>query len=125
MKRISVIKNIDVESIALSSVFHIGDAYLIKPRVNVFAVQREIPIFWANEGNLNKYDIFKIAIPKPIITESVDMKITNKSPFIQVDNIKILGISSSAIVQIGSSTIIDSEARTKHIRYLMGGERPI
>lgn len=117
--RVSLIKNVDIKAIAYSSIFHIGDIDTLAPKAYVFAVQRELPFFWADEGNLAYYPIYSEPIPKPIITESIDINFINASPFIKVNNIKILGISTSAITQLGSNRIIDAEARTKHVRHLI------
>jgi len=117
--RVSLIKDIDIKAIAYSSIFHIGDTDTFAPKAYVYAVQRELPFFWEDEGDLTYYPIYTDPIPKPIISESINMNFINASPFIKVNNIKILGISNAAITQLGSSRIIDAEARTKHIRHLI------
>lgn len=123
--RTSIINNFKLNALAASAILQIGDSFILKPKAKVFAVQREVPFFWGDEGNLENYDIYYQAIPQPVITELVNMNIINRSPVIKVNNIRILGVSASSIVHIGSTKIIDAEARVKHIRYLSGGERPV
>jgi len=122
--RVSIVNDIRINAIALSSIFLVGDAYLLEPRAKVFAIQREIPIFWREDTNIDRYSIYTRPIKRPLITEKIKMVVINESPVIKVNSIRILGISTSAILQIGSNKIIDAEARVKHIRYLAGEERP-
>lgn len=123
--RVSLVKNINIKSIAFSSIFNVGDVDTYAPKAYVYAVQRELPFFWGDEGNLAYYPIYSKPIPKPIITESINMNIINTSPFIKVNNVKILGISTAAIAQIGSNKIINAEARTKHIRHLIRSKQSV
>lgn len=117
--RISAVKNININSIVLSSVFQIGDINIINPRTKVIAVQREIPVFRIDETDDIAYPIFSRPIPKPIPTEPINIRRINKVPIIEVNNINVSGISTSGICQIGSNKIIDSEARIKHIRHII------
>ena len=121
MMRTSIVKNINISAIDFSSVFQVGDSYYVKPRSMVLAVQREISVFNGNEGHFN-FPIFSKPIPKPIINENVKMNIINKKPVIKVNNINIIGVSTSGIFQVGSTPYIDTENRTKHIRQLI--EKP-
>lgn len=123
--RTSLIKDIDVKTVSFSSIFHIGDTDTFAPKAYVYAVQRELPFFWEDEGNLAYYSIYTEPIPKPIITESININFINDSPFIKVNNVKILGISTAAIAQLGSNKIINAEARTKHIRHLIRNKQQI
>ena len=116
--RISVVKNININAVEYTSVFQVGDSYFIRPRNMILAVQREIPIYNGNEGHFN-FPIFTKPIPKPIINENVKMNIINLKPIIKVNNINIIGVTSSGIFQVGSSSYINTENRTKHIRQLI------
>ncbi|MFT9486015.1 spore germination protein GerPE [Tepidibacillus infernus] len=118
-KRISVVNSVNVKLMLFGSILQVGDSRFITPRANVFAVQRELPIFDDQEDHLSKYPLFTKPIPTPSITEPLQMKIKNESPYIQVGNIKVNGLSTAAIVQIGSNHRIDVEARVKHIRILL------
>jgi len=46
------------------------------------------------------------------------MSVYDANPFIQVGYLKVLGISTAAVVQIGANRILDCENRTKHIRHV-------
>lgn len=118
IKRTSIVRHTKVISVGLSSVFQIGDATQITPRSQALAVQRQVQLFYGNEGNFEEFPIFKMGIPKP----SMDMPITinryNVSPFIKVDKIHVTSVSASGIYQIGSNNFIDAESRVKHIRQI-------
>lgn len=118
--RISTVKNINISAVDYSSIFQVGDNYFLRPRSKVLAIQREIPVFIGNEGHFD-FPIFTKPIPKPIVDEQVKMNILNKNPFIKVNNINIIGISSAGVFLVGSSKYVDAENRTKHIRQLIEG----
>ena len=120
-----MVKAINLKSVGISATFQIGDIKTIKPRTKIIAVQREIPIYYGDEGNFNSFPIFSKSIPKPVIHEEININRVNLNPFIQVDTIHVLGVSSSGVFQVGSNDYIDSEARTKNIRQLLQGEYPI
>jgi len=124
MKRISVVNYIHINGIIFSSIFQIGDNIEIRPRSNVFAVQRAWEWFDDTEGDLRNYPLFSQTLPHPIITERISMQIKNINPFIKVKNVKINGMSTAAVFQVGSNTIIDSEARIKHFRQLLPHQIP-
>ncbi|GBF10170.1 spore germination protein GerPE [Tepidibacillus sp. HK-1] len=118
-KRISVVNSVNVKLMLFGSILQVGDSRFITPRANVFAVHGELPYFDGKEDNLSRYPLYTKPIPKTTIIEPLRMKINNESPYIQVGNIKVNGISTSAIVQIGSNHRIDVESRVKHVRILL------
>ncbi|ARK30063.1 spore germination protein GerPE [Halalkalibacter krulwichiae] len=120
LKRISVVKLIDVQVVTFSSVLEIGDAEEITPRHKALAVQREKELFYGREGNFNQYPLFSREIPKPQMDGSLIITRRNESHFINVNHIDITSISAGSIAQIGSNRLIDAEARVKHIRQLLG-----
>ncbi len=119
-----MVKHIKVISLRTDAIIHIGDVAYIHPSTNVLAVQREIPIFYENEGDLTKFSLFSQPIPQPSMKDTVPMNVINISPFIKVKRIKIQGVAASAIFQVGSRKWVSSEARVKHIRQLLRGKRP-
>jgi len=119
MMRISMVKGISLNNLSLSSVMFIGDMAEFRPLTLALAVQREIPSFNAKEGNFNAFAIFSKPIPKPVAYENVDMRVTNVSPYIKVGPVNITAMSASALMQAGSTGIIDTETRIKHIRQLL------
>ncbi|XEC93956.1 spore germination protein GerPE [Paenibacillus tarimensis] len=118
MARTSKVRNIYMYAVSLSSTFFVGDMVEFRPVSRALAVQREEQLFYGNEGNFEAYPLFSKPIPQPVIDGHISMQITNISPYIYVDNIKIMGASAASLVQIGSSHRIDSESRIKHFRQL-------
>jgi spore germination protein PE len=119
-KRTSYVDFLKINSAGISSVVQIGDSSYIHAFTRALAVQREAEIFFGNEGNFANYSIFTEPIPLPRITENVFLE-TNHVPSsgIKVDSIRILGVSASSVVHVGSSKVIQMEARVKHIRHLL------
>jgi spore germination protein PE len=121
-KRTSLVETIKLHSVAFSSVFEVGDSVEITPYSRVFAVQREHELYYSNEGDFNAFPLFSRRIPVPTVDEQIVINRTNQSPFINVQNIYILGASASSVVQIGSTDTIDAESRVKNIRQLSGND---
>ncbi|MEH7235541.1 spore germination protein GerPE [Bacillus sp. JJ1562] len=119
MQRISVVDLIYVNSVSFSSILEIGDSQKITPVSQALAVQREVPIFFTNEGDFSKYPIFSRELPKVKVTETVNMNIFNQNPVIKVDSVRVTGVSSAAVMQIGSTETIHTESKVKHIRKLL------
>jgi spore germination protein PE len=118
-QRTASVKNIELNSLAIASVFQIGDSNLIQGFSRAIAVQREAEIFFGNEGNFADFPIFSEPIPLPPISEEINMSRKNINPFIKVGNIDILGVSSSSIVHLGNTNHVSLETRVKHIRQLL------
>lgn len=119
ISRLSTVDYIFVNSIGFSSILEIGDSKKITPVSTALAIQRELPLFFTNEGSFSKYPIFKRKLPKIPFTENINMAICNQKPIIKVGSVKVTGVSASAVMQIGSTELIDAEARVKHIRMLL------
>jgi len=107
-----------VNSIGISSVFHIGDSVQITPSVKALAVQREEERFFGSEGDLTAYPIFEEEIPQPVFYEPVISNFFHEKPVISVQHVDVTALSSSAVFQIGSTRDIRAVSRTKHIRQL-------
>ncbi|WP_223700748.1 spore germination protein GerPE [Sutcliffiella deserti] len=122
--RISRVNEVNVLSLAFSSYLHIGDSFHINAKNKALAVKREFPRYYGNEGSFDAYSIFSIASPMTVIDEPLCMSVKNPNPNICVDNITVNGVSSSSVLQIGSSQSIYAEARVKHIRQLIGKVPP-
>lgn len=119
--RVSSVGRIRITDV--SSCLEIGDSEQITPVNHVIAVQREKVIFFQNEFNFRDYAIFFRPMAIPVVNENIRMTTTNESSVIGVKNIEIFSVSSSGVVQIGSSEALRSESRIKHIRHLLR-ERP-
>lgn len=107
-----------VNSIGISSVFHIGDSMQVTPKVKALAIQREEERYFGSEGNFSTYPIFKEEIPLPVFYDPIVTNFFHENPKINVHTINITAISSSAVFHIGSTKDIVAESRTKHIRQL-------
>lgn len=117
--RLSSVDFIYVNSVSFSSILEIGDSNKITPTSSALAVQREVPIFFTNEGSFSAYPIFSRELPSVTINEAINMTVWNQSPIIKVGTIKVTGVSSSGVMHIGSTNIIDAKSRVKHIRKLL------
>ena len=118
-KRNSFVQFVDVKSLILSGVVEIGDTVQLKANHNVIAVQREQEIFFGNEGNFEDYPIFSEPIPIPSLPAPGPMiRIYHEAPNIRVGQIHIKGISTSGMMQIGSTNTVCLESRVLHIRQL-------
>jgi spore germination protein PE len=116
MSRWSVVQHIKINNISLASILHIGDNRAIKPVSKALAVQRQVASFNENEGNFAEFPLFSRVIPIPDPYEPLDMTIDNECDTIQVNCVRVLAISSSSVMQIGSNKLIESETRIKHFR---------
>lgn len=121
MFRTSIVNQVRVRSVLLSSIVNVGDVRDIRPDTRVLAVQREKPIFFGNEGNVTNFNVFeqpfvKNQNPTP---KEVSIQRRNENRFIHVHLIDILGISASSILQIGNAENVDCTSRIKHIRQFL------
>lgn len=123
--RTSIVGAVRVISVQLSSIVQAGDSVALAPRSQVLAVQREIPSYEGREGNLDQFRVFRQNIPEPLLDEAWSFQVRNECPDIRVGRIDIYGMSVSATLQIGSNKSVDTENRTKHIRQLLKGKRPV
>lgn len=116
MARLSIVGTVNINDIGSSSTVHVGDNVNTVLRSRALAVQREVPYFFGNEGNFNVYPFFSRPIPVPQPPEPVAMSVDNWGSLIRVGCIRILAISSSSVLQIGSNCNTRGESRIKHFR---------
>ncbi|WP_313800601.1 spore germination protein GerPE [Cytobacillus sp.] len=119
LQRTSVVNNIKTDTLSFSSILEIGDSTFIQGFSRAIAVQREAEAFFGNEADFKSYSAFQIPIPFSPISANISMHTQQLSPIIKVQNIDIIGVSASSILQIGSSNHISMEARVEHIRQLL------
>ncbi|MBP1156198.1 MULTISPECIES: spore germination protein GerPE [unclassified Paenibacillus] len=122
--RTSVVNRVMIYSIGYASFFNVGDIGDFSPVTFALAVQREIPVFYGNEGNLRSYPLFTSPIPLPKGESGARMTVNHAVPVIRVNDVEVLAVSTSSIVQIGSIKSIRAESRIKHIRQLLRGLPP-
>ncbi|MCL6570432.1 MAG: spore germination protein GerPE [Bacillus sp. (in: Bacteria)] len=118
LQRTSYIDKIDVNVLSFSSILQLGDSSVINGMSRALAVQREVEIFYGDEGSFSAYPVFSEPIPLPPINEPFTLLTHNPKPLIKVDTIDIIGISSSSILHVGNSKQVSLESRVKHIRQL-------
>jgi spore germination protein PE len=118
LQRLSYVDHVNVKIVSFASILQIGDSQIINKLSKALAVQREAEVFYENEGNLSEYRVFNEPISFLPINESISFVRQNINPIIKVNHIDITGISSSSMLNIGSSRHISMEARVKHIRQL-------
>lgn len=124
MKRMSCVNAIDIASFVNSSIFQIGDSSHITAKTKIMAVQREHPFFFAQEGRFEDYLTFTETLPvQPL--EFINMQTVHEGPAIKVNNIDIIGVSTAALVHIGSTETFSAESRVINIRQLSGDRRPL
>lgn len=119
LQRTASVNSVEIDSLAIASVFQIGDSNLIQGFSRAIAVQREKELFFGNEGNFAEFPIFSEPIPLIPISENINMSRQNINPFIKVGNIDIIGVSSSSVVHLGNTNHVSMETRVKHIRQLL------
>jgi spore germination protein PE len=119
LQRTSYVDNVAVKIASFASTIQLGDSCIINGLSRALAVQREAEIFYGNEGSFAAYSVFSKPISLPPITEPINFRIHNPKPLIKVQNIDIIGVSSSSILHVGNSKHISMEARVKHIRQLL------
>ncbi|WLR42906.1 spore germination protein GerPE [Bacillus carboniphilus] len=119
LNRLSKVNVAYINSIGISSIFHVGDTNQMDLKVNVFAIQREAEIFFSKEADLNKFPIYREFIPLPSFDEDFAGAYYNSALVIKVDGVKVTAISSSSVVQVGSANSIKAESRVKNIRQLL------
>lgn len=118
MTRTSVVNQTRVINVSLSSVFQIGDSEQIVSRSKALAVQRQLQLFYGNEGDFQKYPAYTLPISRPPLQTTFPVHRYNRSPFIKVNMVNITSVAASSVYHIGSTNYIDAETRIKHIRQI-------
>ncbi|MDR6554338.1 spore germination protein GerPE [Paenibacillus qinlingensis] len=116
MARLSIVGNVYLNTIGSASTMHVGDNRFTALHNRVFAVQREVPYYYGNEGSFAAYPFYQRPFPIPQPPEPFTMCVDNLGSYITVRNIRILGVAASSVFQIGSNRVTTSETRIKNIR---------
>lgn len=119
MGRISCVANINVGIVSEASTFIGGDAIAIRAQTNALAIQREVSIFFEDEGSFADWPAFTRPIPQPGVEEDLNLAIWNESPVIRVGAVKLTAVTFSSVFQVGSNARMDLESRRKHIRHFV------
>lgn len=124
--RTSVVGQVSVREVTLSSILKAGDCVKYRAAALALAVQRQIEMFNAREGDklLVTHPAFDEPIEIPIAERSVEMRVRNVSPNISVGRVDVLSVSSSSMLGVGSVRRIVLESRVVNIRQLIPGAVP-
>lgn len=118
--RTSNVDLLHIDTVSYSSIVELGDSSIIQGFSRALATQKEQELFFGNERDFSSYSIFTEQLPFNPIFQKPSVHIDNRaSPMIKVKNIKVTGVSSTSILHIGNSKMIQMETRIKHIRHLM------
>lgn len=121
MGRISCVANIYIGTVSDASTFLGGDAIALRAQTNALAIQREVSVFFEDEGNFADWPAFTRPIPQPGIEEDLNLTIYDECPLIKVGAIKLTAVSTASAFQVGSNARMDLESRRKHIRHFVTG----
>ncbi|MCM3733077.1 spore germination protein GerPE [Fictibacillus nanhaiensis] len=124
MYRTSAVDEVIINSLTSASVLQTGDTEKIQCFSAALAIQRERTDFGRLDIPLNKYDIFSQPVVIPVCPPVKIKKTFNANPFIRVCKIDILGVSSSALLHIGSVCEMTLQSRVKHIRHFLKNPYP-
>lgn len=118
MSRLSVVHFLRANTVSFSSVVQIGDSQEVRLSARVLAVQRQFEYVDSGEFPL-VFPVFTKLIPRPPVDQEVVCRLTfHACPLIAVHSIRIIGISATSAVHIGSTKHVQTESRVKHIRQL-------
>ena len=117
-RRVSKVKSFTVKSVIFSASIQIGDSAYIDGMSFAIAVQRRSEKIYEYEDQFSDYRIFTKPIILPAINEPLQLQFENPCPFIEVGNIRILGISTAAIASIGHIGHARMSSRIHHTRQL-------
>lgn len=117
-QRISQVKSLTAKSVIFSSGIQIGDSSFIDSTSKVIAVQRNSDLPFRRTYQFSDYPIFFKPTTLPILNEPIRIHFENPCPFIKAGNIRIIGLSTSSLANIGNSKHIRLQTRIKHIRDL-------
>lgn len=116
MTRTSVVNDCDINSLTLSSTLIVGDSHDLTPVSKALAIQRQYPVYRTDEAVLRN-ELFYQPLLEATIYEPVQTTFINEKSDIEVNHLKIIGVSDASIVEIGSTGHVYCESRAKHIRH--------
>jgi spore germination protein PE len=119
MTRTSVVGNLHVLVVVTSSVLQVGDTRYIQASTTAFAVQRERPEFDVNELPLDQFPFFRRPIPQLSPRDNVRMFKRDVGPAITVGAVKVLSVSTDAVLQVGSNKCMELKSKIKHMRQFL------
>ncbi|MBM7554094.1 spore germination protein GerPE [Thalassobacillus pellis] len=118
INRLVKVNNIDLYDLVFSSTFVIGDSQQARPFSRVIAVQKEGAFYKENMVKFEQFPIFDLQLQETLPEAQIDDRHYHRNTTIHVDSVRIIGISTSSMLQVGSLEYLDAESRVKHIRIL-------
>lgn len=124
--RTSELGTLFLNSATDSSIIQFGDRKEVNASLRGLAVQREVDHIQGGEFFMESYTIFNR--PRPSLIEapgedsSVVIRKVNKAPCIRVGSIKVIAMSSSALMLIGNGCTATAESRISNIRQFARGD---
>ncbi|WP_194542110.1 spore germination protein GerPE [Paenibacillus sp. JZ16] len=121
MKRHSHVDHMYIINISDSSACICGESGHIDANTRALAVQRQVPVFFEDEGDYEDYSIFSRSIPTWSPQSDVELNIIQDHKKIHVGCIDIIATASASVVQVGPNDTMDLESRVKAIRHFITG----
>jgi len=118
VKRTSNVQLINTVSAINASFINIGDTHEACPETRAIALQKEGETF-QGELEFEDYSIFSQKKNLPKTKPKVIKHTINHQPNIYVQNVNVIALSSSSIMQVGNLNHISAESRILHIRYVI------
>lgn len=115
---------VDIISMDSGSTALFGDNAVSELRSKAIAVLRTVPLLEGKEYEFADYPLFSRPLPKPPEVAPAAMNVVCEGAPIRVGLVYVVGISASAVFQIGHSIAIDAESRTKQIREVAFTRQP-
>ncbi|MBX0357160.1 spore germination protein GerPE [Halobacillus sp. Nhm2S1] len=122
IKRMVYTQHVDITSVLIGSIVDIGDVYRAAPSSKVLAVQKEGLQFKGDLYDFEDFPIFSQESSPPLPPIQMDSFHYQNRP-IEVDYVRVIGISTAAVFQIGGIDHIDAINYTKHFRLLREEEQ--
>ncbi|MDA1475975.1 spore germination protein GerPE [Bacillus changyiensis] len=118
--RTSKVQFLKAQTVVTTSALQIGDTEELVLKAKVLAIQRYRSRFHGHEGSFKQDDfpLFQQPIPQLLPETGVSSSFFHEIPVIRVRAVKIGGIGTSSVVQVGSTKRINADIRVKHIRQL-------
>ncbi|MGG3281501.1 spore germination protein GerPE [Paenibacillus solani] len=119
MKRHVLVDNVYIINISNSSACICGESGLIDAYTRALAVQRQVPVFFEDEGKYEDYPIFSRSIPAWQLPSEVELDVIQDFKAIHVGCLDVITTASSSVVQLGPNDMMELESRVKAIRHFI------
>ncbi|RWZ55190.1 spore germination protein GerPE [Halobacillus fulvus] len=116
-KRMVFVEDAEFISVLIASGILIGDVHRVSPVSYVIAVQEEKPPLLAERLSFEQFSVFSME-PSPPLEPVYVQSYSYHNQAIGIDSIRVIGVSTSSLFQIGGVDHVDTTSRIKHIRLL-------